>query len=94
MFLKSSLIRVSRLVCIALVLVSSCGTVVLATPAKDAYKQGKDLLDKKDYKEAILALSKQAGPKQALSSLASAPKNIAAISAQSYQADRGCKKCG
>src|SRR5437870_13882203 len=43
---------------LALLLVISCVTVVLATPAGDAYKHGKDLLEKKDYTGAIRALDR------------------------------------
>ena len=56
-----------RSVAIALLLVGTCSTVAQATPAIDAYKQGNVLLEKKDYKGAIIALDKaiQLDPKLA-----------------------------
>lgn len=49
---------ISRSFAAALVLFSIGSVSVLATPAEDAYRQGKYLLDKKDHRAAIEALDK------------------------------------
>jgi Flp pilus assembly protein TadD len=41
----------------ALVMTICCATAVLATPAEDAYQQGKDLVEKEDFKGAIVSLN-------------------------------------
>ena len=42
----------------AMILIIACAVSVLATPAEDAYHLGKSLLDKKEYKAAVIALDK------------------------------------
>ncbi len=62
MLFKKSTVRVLRCIAIALLLLSCSISTVQATPATDAYKQGKAILDRKDYKAAIIALDINAKP--------------------------------